>query len=382
LKVMHDGRPVTVEATADGAGLVSHAGTALLAQVADRLGLTRALSLRLAGVKQRRRGHDPGRVIRDLAVMLADGGECVSDLAVTREQESLLGAVASDSTAFRIIARIAAVPDLVDAIRAAHARARDHAWRLAGAPEGLTIDIDATLITSHSEQEGVAGNYKGGYGFFPLHAYADQTREALGAALPAVARRRPTRVPWTPRPPTPARFLALDRRPRRRVQAPQSTPSRRRLTAQQAATTTNRHRRRAPAKACPPTRPKPSDGRHPTHRSPPRATTGPPHSSADTHTRLGKPNTRILGARTIGARRPSKLKGSGRPPSGFTPRWSYRPHVREGFQRGFQTVSLGRSRRVGQSPANRETSKTKAIRQSPLTDSNRRPLPYHRLRRG
>src|SRR5918992_3276274 len=70
LKVMRDGRPVTVEVTADGAGLVSHAGTALLAQVADRLGLTRALSLRLAVLKQRRRGHDAGRVIRDLAVML------------------------------------------------------------------------------------------------------------------------------------------------------------------------------------------------------------------------------------------------------------------------------------------------------------------------
>lgn len=78
MRVMRDGRPVTVEVTADGAGLVSHAGSALLAQVADKLGLTKALSLRLAAIKQRRRGHDPGRVIRDLAVMLAGGGECVS----------------------------------------------------------------------------------------------------------------------------------------------------------------------------------------------------------------------------------------------------------------------------------------------------------------
>ncbi len=65
MKVMRDGRPVTVEVTADGAGLVSHAGSVLLAQVADRLGLTGALSVRLAGLKQRRRGHDPGGVIRD-----------------------------------------------------------------------------------------------------------------------------------------------------------------------------------------------------------------------------------------------------------------------------------------------------------------------------
>src|SRR3954453_16542519 len=105
---MRDGRPVTVDVTADGAGLVSHTGSALLAQAADKLGLTKALSRRLAALKQRRRGHDPGRVIRDLAVMLADGGECVSDLAAVREHEALFGSFTSDSTAFRVIDRIAA----------------------------------------------------------------------------------------------------------------------------------------------------------------------------------------------------------------------------------------------------------------------------------
>jgi hypothetical protein len=183
VKVMRDGRPVTVDVTADGAGLVSHAGSALLAQVADKLGLTRALSLRLAGVKQRRRGHDPGRVIRDLAVMLADGGECVSDLGAVRDQQSLFGPVASDSTAFRVIDRIASEPGLLDALREAHGRARERFWKLHGAPARLTIDIDATLITAHSDKEHAAGTYKGGYGFHPLHAYADQTREALGAIL-------------------------------------------------------------------------------------------------------------------------------------------------------------------------------------------------------
>jgi Transposase DDE domain group 1 len=183
LKVMRDGRPVTVEVTSDGAGLVSHAGGALLARVADKLGLTKALSLRLAAIKQRRRGHDPGRVIRDLALMLADGGECVSDLGGVRDQEALFGPVASDSTAFRIVDRIASDPELVDALRSAHARARERFWKLHGAPERLTIDVDATLITAHSEKEGAAGNYKGSYGFHPLHAYADETREALGALL-------------------------------------------------------------------------------------------------------------------------------------------------------------------------------------------------------
>jgi hypothetical protein len=183
LKVMRDGRPVTVDVTADGAGLVSHAGTALIGQVADKVGLTGALSLRLAGLKQRRRGHDPGRVVRDLAVMLADGGECVSDLGAVREQEALFGPVASDSTAFRAIDKVASDPALLDALRSAHARARERFWQLHGAPERLTIDIDATLITAHSEKEQAAGNYKHGFGFHPLHAYADQTREALGAML-------------------------------------------------------------------------------------------------------------------------------------------------------------------------------------------------------
>ena len=135
MKVMRDGRPVTVDVTADGAGLVSHAGSALLAQVADKVGLTRALSLRLAVIKQRRRGHDPGRLIRDVAVMVADGGECVSDLGAVRDQAALFGPVASDSTAFRVIDRVTSEPGLLDALRAAHARARERFWELHAAVE-------------------------------------------------------------------------------------------------------------------------------------------------------------------------------------------------------------------------------------------------------
>jgi len=183
LKVMRDGRPVTVEVTADGTGLVSHAGTALVAQIADKLGLTSALSVRLAGLKQRRRGHDPGRVIRDLAVMLVDGGECVSDLGAVRDQQALFGPVASDSTAFRTVDKIASMSGGLDALRSAHARARERFWELHGAPERLTIDVDATLITAHSEKEQAAGNYKGGYGFHPLQVYLDETREALAGLL-------------------------------------------------------------------------------------------------------------------------------------------------------------------------------------------------------
>jgi hypothetical protein len=163
--------------------LVSHAGTVLVAQVAEMVGLTSSLSARLAGIKQRRRGHDPGRVIRDLAVMLVDGGECVSDLGAVREQNALFGSVASDSTAFRVVDRVASTPGLLDAVREAHARARARFWELHGAPQRLTLDVDATLIAAHSEKEQAAGNYKGGYGFHPLQVYLDETREALGGLL-------------------------------------------------------------------------------------------------------------------------------------------------------------------------------------------------------
>jgi hypothetical protein len=110
LKVTHDGRRITVEVTPDGDGLVSHAGSALVARVADKVGLTRALSLRLGDLKARRSGHDLGHVVRDLAVMLADGGDCLADLGALADQQALFGAVASSSTAFRVIDRIASDP--------------------------------------------------------------------------------------------------------------------------------------------------------------------------------------------------------------------------------------------------------------------------------
>jgi Transposase DDE domain group 1 len=185
LKVTRDVRRITVEVTADGEGLVSHAGSALLAGVADKTRLTRALSRELWGLRRRRGGHDPGRVIRDLAVMLADGGDCLADLQAIRDQAPLFGMVASSSTAFRVVGAIARDPGGLERLRAADARARSRAWKLIGAPTHVTIDLDATLIASHSDKEGAAGTFKGGYGFHPLLAYGDETGEALGGELRA-----------------------------------------------------------------------------------------------------------------------------------------------------------------------------------------------------
>src|SRR4051794_41356958 len=108
-------------------------------------------------MRERRGGHDRGRVVRDLAVMRADGGDCLADLRAVRDQQSLFGEVASDATAFRVIDAIAADPALLDAVRAARARAREHAWNAGAKPARIIVDIDATLITSHSDKEVAAG---------------------------------------------------------------------------------------------------------------------------------------------------------------------------------------------------------------------------------
>lgn len=171
----------TVEVRADGEGLISHTGAYLLVELADRLGLTAALSEAMAPTRERRSAHDPGVVVRDLAVSVADGGDHVSDLGVLRGQQPLFGAVASESTAHRVIKSIDA--GRLEAIRAARAKARERAWDAGARPARITLDIDASLLTSHSEKEGAAGNYKGGFGFHPLLCYLAETGEPLAAVL-------------------------------------------------------------------------------------------------------------------------------------------------------------------------------------------------------
>jgi hypothetical protein len=171
----------TVEVTADGEGLVSHAGVVLLVELADRAGLTAALSDALAGTRERRSAHDPGRVVRDVAVMLADGGDCVTDMAAFEGQERLFGARASETTTHRVLKSVD--EQLLARIRAARAEARARVWDAGARPETVTLNIDATLLTAHSDKELAAGNYKHGYGFHPLGCWLDETGEALAAVL-------------------------------------------------------------------------------------------------------------------------------------------------------------------------------------------------------
>src|ERR1039458_9266133 len=93
--VQREGLVDKLSVTADGTGLVGHAGSALLAGVADRVGLPRALSAAVTPTRGRRSAHAPGVVLRDLAVMLADGGSCLADLGAQRDQPDLYGNVAS-----------------------------------------------------------------------------------------------------------------------------------------------------------------------------------------------------------------------------------------------------------------------------------------------
>ena len=171
----------TVEVRADAEGLVSHAGAFLLVELADRLGLTAALSAAMAPTRERRSAHDPGVVLRDLAVAIADGGDHVSDLGVLRGQQPLFGAVASETTAHRVLKSIDSA--LLEALRGARAEALARAWDAGGRPEELIFDIDASLLIAHSEKEGAAGNYKGGFGFFPLLCYLAETGEPLAGIL-------------------------------------------------------------------------------------------------------------------------------------------------------------------------------------------------------
>jgi hypothetical protein len=171
----------SVQVVADAEGLSSRAGSALVAGVADRVGLTAALSEALGGLRQRRSRHDPGGVVRDLALMLADGGDCLSDLRALRDQPTLFGAVASDSTGWRVIAALDEAR--LGQVREARARARARVWARTGAPVRVILDLDGTLLTAHSEKEGAAGTYKGGFGFHPLLCYEATTGEGLAGRL-------------------------------------------------------------------------------------------------------------------------------------------------------------------------------------------------------
>jgi hypothetical protein len=185
-----------LKVTAEGTGLVGHAGAILLRKAADQTGLTAALSGAL-----RKKGTSPlldrGIVLASLAAAIALGATSMSDIALLAHLAPVLGDAPSGPTVRRAL-DLAGTPAMLDRIARARAKAREHAWKLIEAtPAGfpwlaiagktltgwLVIDMDATLVTASSDKEGAAPTWKKGYGFHPLAAWAANTRECLHMLL-------------------------------------------------------------------------------------------------------------------------------------------------------------------------------------------------------
>ena len=175
--------------TADGAGVVSHAGAGLLREMAEETGLVEAWDRVLLGTYKAMPIHMPGQVLGDLAVAIADGAVSISDLAALRDQPDLFGSVASTPTAWRVLDRVSG--DLLAGIRQGRAAARAAAWRAGAAPDltgELHLDIDATILIAHSEKEQAAPTWKRTFGSHPLVCFLDRPEIASGEALAGIVR--------------------------------------------------------------------------------------------------------------------------------------------------------------------------------------------------
>ena len=183
-------RPTVISGSVSAVG---QAGGVLLTETIRAAGLDAGLSAGLARWRRPGAVHDPGKVVLDLAVTLALGGDCLADIAVLRAEPGVYGSVASDPTVSRTITALAAdAPASLAAINTARAAARAQVWARAGvhapdhdacAARPVVIDLDATLVTSHSEKESAAPTYKRGFGFHPLCAFVDHGSAGTGETL-------------------------------------------------------------------------------------------------------------------------------------------------------------------------------------------------------
>ena len=123
--VKHSGRRPRLRVTGGGRGLGSHVGARLLADLADAVGLGAAMSEAMAATRQRRGGRDRGEAPVDAAVMIADGGDTISDIAVLADQPLLFGEVASRPTLWRALGAVDG--EALGRVKAARARARARA---------------------------------------------------------------------------------------------------------------------------------------------------------------------------------------------------------------------------------------------------------------
>jgi DDE family transposase len=175
--VKDKGRRPWLSVAAGGESLVSHAGGVLLVETARRSGLAKELSVRCRVWRRPLAVHDPGKIVLDLAAAVALGGDCAADIAVLRAQPGVFGLVASDATVSRLVRTLAEdVDNALAAIASARAVARERVWGWAGAPiqQGhVVIDMDATLVSAHSEKEQASRTWKKTFGHHPLLGFVD-----------------------------------------------------------------------------------------------------------------------------------------------------------------------------------------------------------------
>ncbi len=173
---------------------VGQAGAVLLTETVRTSGLDAGLSAALSRWRKPAAVHDAAKIVLDLAVSLALGGDCLADVAVLRGEPRLFGRIASDATVSRTIDILAA--DASAALKAIDT-ARARAWQLArdhapdhhvDAAHPLVIDVDATLVGSHSEKEQARPTFKRGYGFHPLCAFVDHGADGTGEPLQVMLR--------------------------------------------------------------------------------------------------------------------------------------------------------------------------------------------------
>ena len=171
-------------------GAVGQAGGVMLTETITATGRGRELSAALGPWRKQLAVHDPAKVITVLAVTLALGGDCLADVALSRVEPGVYGLAVSDPTVSRTIVALAKdAPGVLKAISAARAVARKRAWTLGGtdAPDAgtdaktpLIVDLDATLVTSHSDKDGAAPTSRRGDGFHPLCSFIDRGPDGTG----------------------------------------------------------------------------------------------------------------------------------------------------------------------------------------------------------
>ncbi|MEU4884748.1 IS1380 family transposase [Streptomyces althioticus] len=184
----------SVRTEGGGRAVVSQAGSVLLVETVRKAGLDTAISTALTPWRKPRAVHDPGKILLDVALAVALGGDCLADVGMLRAEPAVFGPVASDPTVSRLIDTLAASGDrALQAIRAARAEARERVWRLADreAPDAdgtVTVDLDGVLVIAHSDKEDAAPTWKRTWGHHPLTAFVDHGPGGTGEPVAALLR--------------------------------------------------------------------------------------------------------------------------------------------------------------------------------------------------